>query len=167
MAALKKSVTHFWQSLNVRERRTVSLGSAVLLAGLGYALVWQPLAQDRARLHAALPGLRAQAAQFQFAREEAQRLKAVAVVNPTSDRTGMQQALEQSAAAAGLQKALERIVPESPDRATLILNNANFDRWVEWQAQLQTLQHVRIESCVIETDAQTGLVKIQAVVVRE
>lgn len=166
MAALKKSVTHFWQSLNVRERRTVSLGSAVLLAGLGYALVWQPLAQDRARLHAALPGLRAQAAQFQFAREEAQRLKAVAVVNPTV-RTGMQQALEESAAAAGLQKAVERIVLESPDRATLILNNANFDRWVEWQAQLQTLQHVRIESCAIETHAQTGLVKIQAVVVRE
>lgn len=166
MAALKERAAHFWHGLNARERRTVSLGSAVLLAGLGYALVWQPLAQDRARLHAALPGLRAQAAQFQSAGEEAQRLKAGAAVNPSAG-IGLQQVLEQSAAAAGLQKALQRIVPESPDRATLILSGANFDRWVGWQAQLHAVQHIRLESCAIETDAQTGLVKIQAVVVRE
>jgi len=162
---MKESMARFWHGLNARERRTVSLGSAVLLAGLGYAFVWQPLAQDLVRLRAALPGLRAQAAQFQSAREEAQRLKAVAVANPLA-QTGLQQVLEESAAAVGLQKAVERIVLESADRATLMLNSANFDKWVEWQAQLQTVHHIRLESCVIETNAQTGLVKIQAVVVR-
>lgn len=167
MAALKlkDSMARFWHGLNARERRTVSLGSAVLLAGLGYAFVWQPLAQERVRLRAALPGLRAQAAQFQSSGEEAQRLKAAAVVNPSA-QTGLQQVLEESAAAAGLHKALERIVLESADRATLMLNSANFDKWLEWQAQLQTVQHIRLESCVIETHAQTGLVKIQAVVAR-
>ncbi len=165
MAALKENVLRFWHGLNARERRTVSLGSAVLLAGLGYAFVWQPLAHDRVRLRADLPGLRAQAAQFQSARAEAQHLKAIAVVTPSA-QTGLQQVLEESAAAAGLQKAVARIVPESADRATLTLNNANFDKWVEWQAQLQTTHHIRLESCVIETLAQTGLVKIQAVVVR-
>lgn len=165
MAALKDGVTRFWHGLSARERRTVSLGSAILLAGLGYALVWQPLAQERVRLRAALPGLRAQAAQFQSAGEEAQRLKAVAVANPLI-QAGLQQVLEESAAAAGLHKAVERIVLESADRATLMLNSANFDKWVEWQAQLQTVQHIRLESCVIETNGQTGLVKIQAIVVR-
>ncbi|OIP18036.1 MAG: hypothetical protein AUK53_01445 [Betaproteobacteria bacterium CG2_30_59_46] len=165
MAALKENLARFWQGLNTRERQTVSLGSAVLLAGLGYAFVWQPLAHDRVRLHAALPGLRAQAAQFQSAKAEAQRLKAIAVVNPSA-QTGLQKVLEESAAAAGLHKALERIVPESADRATLMLNNANFDQWLAWQVQLQTVHHIRLESCVIETLTQTGLVKIQAVVVR-
>lgn len=165
MAALKESMAHFWHGLNARERRTISLGSAILLAGLGYAFLWQPLAQERARLHAALPGLRAQAAQFQAAGEEAQRLKAVASASPSA-RIGLQQVLEESVAAAGLQKAVERIVPESVDRATLLLNGANFDKWVEWQGQLQTVHHIRLESCVIEADAQTGLVKIQAVVAR-
>lgn len=165
MAALKESAARFWHGLNSRERRTVSLGSAVLLAGLSYAFLWQPLMHDRVRLRAALPGLRAQAAQFQSAKEEAQRLKAVAVANPSA-HTGLQQVLGDSAAAAGLQKSVERIVPQSADRATLMLNNANFDKWVEWQAQLLTVHHVRLESCVIETNAQTGLVKIQAVVVR-
>jgi len=165
MAALKESVARFWHGLNARERRTISLGSAVLLAGLGYAFVWQPLAQDRVRLRAALPGLRAQAAQFQSAREEAQRLKAVVSANPSA-QTGLQQVLEESAAAAGLQKVLERIVVESADRATLMLNSANFDKWVEWQAQLQTVHHIRLESCIIETNDPTGQVKIQAIVVR-
>lgn len=165
MAALKESMAHFWHGLSARERRTISLGAAVLLAGLGYAFLWQPLAQDRARLRAALPGLRAQAAQFQSAGEEAQRLKAVATANPSA-QTGLQQVLEQSASAAGLQKMLERIAPESADRATLTLNGVNFDKWVGWQAQLQTVHHIRLESCVIETNTQTGLVKIQAVVAR-
>lgn len=165
MAAMKDRVTRFWHGLNARERRTVSLGSAVLLAGLGYAFLWQPLAQDRVRLRAALPGLRVQAAQFQFAREEAQRLKAVAVTNPSA-QTGLQQVLVESAAAAGLSKAVERIVLESPDRATLILNSANFEKWVEWQAQLQAVHHIRLESCVIETTGQAGLVKVQTVLVR-
>lgn len=165
MAELKESVARFWHGLNARERRTVSLGSAVLLAGLGYAFVWQPLAQDRVRLHATLPGLRVQAAQFQSASEEARRLKAVAVATPPT-QAGLQQVLEESAAAADLQKVVEQIVLESPDRATLTLNNANFDKWVEWQAQMQTVHHVRLESCIIEINAQTGLVKIQAVVAR-
>lgn len=165
MAALKESVARFWHGLNARERRTISLGSAVLLAGLVYAFLWQPLVQDRVRLRAALPGLRAQAAHFQSAGEEAQRLKAVVSANPSA-QTGLQQVLEESAATAGLQKVVERIVLESADRATLMLNGANFDRWVEWQAQLQTVHHVRLESCGIETSDPTGLVKIQAVVVR-
>ena len=164
MVAIKENMVHFWHGLNVRERRTFSLGAGILLAGLGYAYLWLPLAQDRARLQVSVPLLRIQAALLQTEKAEVLRLRPMVIEVPVT-QVGLQQALEQSASAA-MRQSITGIVLESSDRATLTLNSVDFDDWVAWVALLHHQQHIRIESATVESLRQNGMVKIHAVMVR-
>lgn len=165
MVALKDILMRYWLRLNASERRTILLGAAVLLIGVAYAYLWLPVTRDRARLQAALPGLRAQAARVAAAGEEAQRLKASASAVSVDQAGGIQQILENSLGTE-MRRGVERIAAESPGRATLVISGVAFDKWAEWVAQVHSRDHVRLESCVIETLAQGGLVRIQAVMTR-
>lgn len=151
----------FWKERSSRERRAIGGGLTVLLLAALYAYLWQPMNDQRQRMRARLPELRAQAATMRSLAPEVPRLKAMRMV-AAIPAGGLQGALETAARAEGMHDAISQISPQPGNRARVVLAAVNFDQLLKWVAHLQTQSRVHLESCHIEALEQPGMVKIEA-----
>lgn len=152
-----------WQQLAPRERRVISWGGSALLAALLYAYLWQPLNTERHKLRASLPQLRASATAMALQTQEAARLRQNTGVTPSGP--SLQAAIEQAASESGADKNTMQITLLDANRANINFQKISFDNWTALAARLQGEKHVRLDSCGIAALAETGAVRVQAVVV--
>lgn len=157
---------NFWQDLQPRERGLISVGVSLLFCGLLYAYLWLPLSHQRQRMHELMPRFQMQAAQLNAARDEVLKLKAQ-VGTLSRVQLPLRQVLEDSSTASGIRAQIERIDMMGDASATIALGSVSFDSWLLWLKELQTKHSLRLSSCEITATGQTGLVKIQASVMRE
>ena len=156
---LPENISLFWRQRTPAERRTLKRGGAILATALLYAFFWHPLSQERQRLQASLPQLRAAAAQMRITATEVQRLRQTPQKNfANSLRDAMDHATAHSSIGAPPQ-----ILPLDAGRVRIEFNAVVFDSWIDWANFLQTEQGVRVESAEIFALAEPGLVKIKAV----
>ncbi len=71
-----------WHRLDARQQRIISIGAALLLLILLWALVWLPAQRERDRLMARLPQLTAQLAVMQKQADEIRRLNSTSAIVP-------------------------------------------------------------------------------------
>lgn len=62
--SIRQPIAKFWAARNERERQILLIGGGVLLVSMLYALVFDPVWQERRRLSRSLPTLRVDAARF-------------------------------------------------------------------------------------------------------
>jgi general secretion pathway protein M len=111
------SARRTWSRLSSRERVGAVTAAAVVLAGLGWTLLWQPLAADRERLDRELPALRAGVAVAREHDAEAQGLRRQSPPVRTGD---LGAALERALVARGLRTVASDIdIKASQVRFTL------------------------------------------------
>lgn len=151
-----------WQQLSLRERLVISWGGSALLAALLYVYLWQPLNTERHKLRASLPQLRANAAAMALQTQEAARLRQNTGVTPSGP--ALQGAIEQATSKSGVDKNNMQINLLDANRASINIQKISFDNWTALAARLQGEKHVRLDSCGIEALADTGAVRVQAVV---
>jgi general secretion pathway protein M len=155
---MKENLKQFWQQRTHTERRTLTIGGALLAIALLYAFIWHPLTQEQQRLRAALPQLRAAAAQMQIQAAEVKRLRNLP---QKSAQPNLRSALEYMSAHSAI--GSPAISPMDADHARITFNAVAFDGWIEWVKTLQAEQGVRVESAEVFALAEPGMVKIQAV----
>lgn len=155
---MKENFAQFWQQRTPAERRTIAIGGTLLAIALLYAFIWHPLMQERQRLRAALPQLRAAAAQMQLQAAEINHLRNLP---PKSFNNNMRNALEYMSAHSAIGSL--SISTLDSDRARVSFDAVAFDSWIEWVKMLQAEQGVRVESAEVFALAEPGMVKIQAV----
>jgi general secretion pathway protein M len=124
-----------WRQRSARERRLLLLAAAVLVALLGYGLLWSPwqaartrLAADNARLSADLAWLQGLAPQV-----EALRVDQGGGAQPEG---ALPVRLDASLRAAGLSERLQRLEPAADGSVRLWLNDVSFDGLVGWLGTL-------------------------------
>jgi general secretion pathway protein M len=156
---LSANITLFWRQRTQAERRTLTLGGAVLAIALLYAFIWHPLSQERQRLQASLPQLRAAAAQMRIQSAEVTSLR-----NQPKKNFGnsLRSALDYASAHSNV-GAPSQTIPLDAGRVRVEFNAAAFDSWIDWVNLLQTEQGIRVESAEIIALAEPGMVKIKAV----
>jgi len=156
--SMPSNITLFWRQRTPAERRTLALGGAVLAIALLYAFIWHPLSQERQRLQASLPQLRAVAAQLRMQSAEVTLLRQL----PQKDfGNSLRSAIEFANAHGGI-GAPSQIVPLDAGRVRVEFNAIAFDSWIDWANVLQTEQGVRIESAAVIALAEPGMVNIKA-----
>jgi len=156
--SMPSNITLFWRQRTPAERRTLTLGGAVLAIALSYAFIWHPLSQERQRLQASLPQLRAAAAQLRMQSAEVARLRQL----PQKDfGNSLRSAIEFANAHSSI-GAPSQIVPLDAGRVRVEFNAVAFDSWIDWANVLQTEQGVRIESAAVIALAEPGMVNIKA-----
>jgi len=151
------------QGRSPRERRAIALGAIALLLVGGYAGLWLPLAAETARLRAAVPELRAQAAQLDADAAEAVRLAAAPAAPPPADTLAA--GVEQSIAAAGLKDRV-RVQALDAARAQLDTETAEFNDWIALLAAVQGARKAKVESARVEPLAASTQVHARAVLSR-
>lgn len=159
---MKESAYSWWRQLAARERRLISWGSAGLLAALCYAYLWQPIAAERHKLRAALPQLRASAAQMQNQAVEVTRIKASST--PAQKSRDMLSAIRQAASEQTVDGKLLQVRRLDAGRANIALASISLDAWIVLLGNLQKNHGIRLESCTIEALPERGKVSVRAVV---
>jgi general secretion pathway protein M len=157
---MKSTLTSYWQNLQARERRIITVGGSLLALALLYAYLWLPLQQQRQKLHALLPKLRVQAAQLQTAQKEVQQLKTQAGAVPAST-TPLRQLLENSVNSLGIKP--KQIDMTGENSALLVIDSVSFDTWLRCLHTLQTQYGLRLVVGEMQS-VGSGLVKVQATV---
>lgn len=158
---MNESLQSWWQQLAPRERGLIAWGGAGLMLALGYAYLWLPLDAERHKLRAALPSLRASAAQMQVQADEVLRLKALAVA-PVSG-AALQSALQQAAQDTGQGAKAPQFGMLDERRVSAAWPAISFDAWSVLVAKLQNSQRIRLESVAVEALPEPGMVRVQAV----
>lgn len=149
-----------WGQRSAREQRLLLLAAGVLLALLGYALVWSPwqasrarLAADNARLSADLAWLRGLAPQVEALRAS-QSSGAQTADGPLPVR------LDASLRAAGLGEHLQRLEPAADGSVRVWLSKVPFDALVGWLDMLAQ-QGVQTRTLGVGAGANSGQVDAQ------
>ncbi len=150
-----------WDARPLPERRGILIGALFILPLLAYLLLWQPAHNAVGKLQARLPTLRMQTEQMRQAAvkiEELRHRPQLAVM----DALAVKAAVEESATRHQLRDALTSIAPQEPNGVRVTLTSVSFEKWLIWLRELQTSQHIRVDSVSITRLAEPGMVAVKA-----
>jgi len=160
-AYLKTLRQQHWDTRALQERRAILLGLSIALPLLCYFLLWQPAHVAVGKLHTRLPQLRMQSEQIRQAVKQVEELRhrpRLAVMDAQAVKT----AIEESATRHPLFTELATVTAQEPNGARITLTAVSFEKWLIWLRELQTSQHLRVDSIAITQLADPGMVAIRA-----
>ncbi len=155
---MKQALLEYWQSRSPRDRVIMLAVGGLVLLGMLYAFVWQPIADERAQLRKSLPALRSSAAQFQGNADEAEKLAAKAA----GSNLNVLNLMETSAKTRNLREKISSISAVDGTHVRVVSASIGFDDWLGWSKELQ-MQGIRVDSAQINMLQEgSGLVKLAA-----
>lgn len=148
-----------WQQLSSRERRLVVIMSAVLVVTMFYFLLWQPMQDGLARSRVRV---KAQQAQLQEMRQQAaiarQLLAKQRSGSAVKNSSSLLVVIERTAQQKQIKSALQKVQPEGNEGVRIWLENASFDKLVDWLALLSSRNNVYVSEISIDRQKDSGLV---------
>ncbi len=151
-------MTHWWQGLNLRERRILLTGVLLSLGLLLYALAWHPF---QTRLTDLRRTVAAQRTDLTWMRQAAQEVKRLSSTDPTLTQQGgpsLPTLVDQSARTEGLGSALKRVEPQSDGKLRVRLEQVDFDQMIRWLSNLERKHRVSTVNAVVDRQDRNGLV---------
>jgi general secretion pathway protein M len=148
-----------WQQLSLREQRLVMLTGVVVMLGLWYFAIWQPLNEG---IEAGRLRLRAQQQTLQQLVQDADEVKQLRARQQRPAATGRKGSLlviiERSARRKNLHQALQKVQPEGSDGVRIWLDNVAFDDLIDWLDLLSRQRGFTISEISIERENAPGRV---------
>jgi type II secretory pathway component PulM len=160
--AMLRALQAQWQTRSPRERRLLSITSALLLAGLLTWLLISAYHSSRA-LRVSLPVLRVQAQTLEQHAYDIEQLRLLPA--PATTHTRLLPLLQDLVVIAGLSDSAPVLEALDSHRVTVAFGAISFPLWVDWLNTLSQ-QGIRVESITMETLLTPGLVSTQATLQR-
>ncbi|MES2831937.1 MAG: type II secretion system protein GspM [Pseudomonadota bacterium] len=149
---LREVVRVFWSEREARERRTVSVGAAVVSVILLYMVAFAPALDGSTRLQKDLPQLRQQALALQALSREALAMSA----NPSAPAVlSTRDSVEAALARRGI-KAQSVVVTN--DLVRVQLNGVSFAALVEWLDEIQKNARLNLVESRFTAQSQVDIV---------
>jgi type II secretory pathway component PulM len=142
---------------SVRERQSLTAGGLILLALLGYGLLYEPLRQERAKLAERLP---AQRAELRLMRVQVAEIERLRTTLGDAGKGGLEQRIKSSAAAFGLVDAFTRFTPLTEGQIQLATQPLPHGAWIDWLADLER-QGVTVTRCHVSASDEAGLASLE------
>ncbi|MDX1657122.1 MAG: type II secretion system protein M [Candidatus Competibacteraceae bacterium] len=154
----------WWNQLNARERWLVGIGGVITFLLLLYLLVWEPFQASLTQLRKDVEARRDDLAWMQQASVELRRLAASSpnAQTPATSQGSLLVRVDQSARQAQLGEAVTRVEPQGGNQVRIWLEEAPFDRVVQW---LDTLagQGVAVDDAIFTPGGDSGRVDARLV----
>ena len=151
----------WFNGLQQREQQLVVAMALVVLVGILYWGLWQPLSE---RLERARAGVQAQQRLLAWVEKNADeviRLRAKGGQNRTVSRGSLNQIANQTAGR--FQLVLTRLQPQG-ERLQIWIDKAEFTQLLKWLGMLQRDHGIRIDSVDLAADDQRGFVNVRRLV---
>jgi len=159
---MKAPLRALWESRAPRDRAIIAVLAIVLGAAL-YAALVQTASRARTQLGASVATLRLQSVRLDQQAGEFERMRAAPAL--TASKTELRALVQARAGEAGLSHALVRVDAPDPDQVMVVFGAVAFAPWLNWVDDLNS-QHIRLETCRIESMSTPGLVSVTATLVR-
>jgi general secretion pathway protein M len=149
----------WFNSLQPRERLTITVCAVVTAIALIYLLVWAPIADRRAQLAV---NVQAQRAAVAWMRQASQQVQAARRNNPLAmalnDTRSLLSIVDSSAQQSGVRDPIQRMEPEGDDGVKLSMEDADFDAMIQWLGALKRSHNVEVVSASITPNGTPGQV---------
>lgn len=157
MKQQQEQLVQWWHSLQQREQRLVLVAAAVMLLGLFYWALWQPLHQAKTQQQQQLDNAVQQLNQLQS-------LLPQLTASTEVSRSGgsVAQIISNSARSNGIQ--VSRMQPQN-EQLTLVLEDVSFEALLTWLHALQYQHGVKLVSLDLATADKAGMVRVRRMVV--
>lgn len=153
-------------SLAPRERVLVAAAAVFIVAAVFYVAVWQPLHRNAARLEQQITVQRRLTADVAQLAAEASRLRAHTRRNIKATDVPLLSIIDQTSREAELAHAVQRIQPESEDKAAVTIDNASFDNMIRWLRQLQQQYGVAVTTLSVTRAEAEGAIDARIILER-
>jgi general secretion pathway protein M len=155
---MKQQFISWWAGLQQREQRLVAGAAVVMVIGMFYWLLWQPLHQANLQQQQKVQNAQRQLSELQ------QLLPQLKAAGNQSARSGgsLAQIISNSARSAGV--SVSRMQPQS-EQLTLVLEDLSFDQLLGWLHTLQFQHGVKLVNLDVATAEQPGIVRVRRMVV--
>ncbi|MFA5081794.1 MAG: type II secretion system protein GspM [Hydrogenophilaceae bacterium] len=151
----------FWAGRTPREQTLLAAGMAVVLFGLAYALIVDPLLKANRKLASSLPQQRAE---LRLARVQVGEIERLQKGRLSVAKSGgaLVHAVETSAAANGVRDALTNLAPlPGGDRVRVSTGAMAVTAWLAWFADLEQ-EGIGIVSYRAAMAARPGMISVEA-----
>lgn len=155
---MKQQITQWWQNLAQREQRLVVVCIPILLLGIFYWLIWQPLHQAQQRNHMALQQLEQQWRSLQQAKPLLQQ-----TAGPI-ERSGGSLAQIISTSSRNYNIRVSRMQPQN-DQLQLVLEDVAYEQIIPWLHQLHYQNGVRLLHIDLAATDNSGIVRVRRMVI--
>lgn len=155
---LPPALHDFWQKREPKEQQVLIAAAVVVAVLLSWVLLLGPLLQERARLRAALPGLRVEAAQFQ--RDLALVKGGAGVATAAIPASGLAERVPALAAGVGIAAGALQISPLPNNRLQVLANGIGWEVWVSLLTRLRN-ERIHIDRLIIKAGAE-GRIQAEA-----
>ena len=147
----------YWTSRSPRERLALAIGAYAILVAFVFLFVTEPVSRDRTRALAQLEGARDTHAEVEAI---AARMLAIAdrgrAARELPDGVTLIALLDETAASAGIDAAIKRIVPTGDARASVVLEAVAFDELVDWLAKIDNDYGITVSLLTANPTARSG-----------
>lgn len=155
---MKQQFLSWWTGLQQREQKLVAGAAVVVVVGLFYWLLWQPLHQAKQTQQQKLQSAQHQLSQLQ------QLMPQLKAAGAAPARTGgsLAQIISNSARSGGIK--VSRMQPQN-EQLTLVLEDVSFEQLLSWLHALQYQHGVTLVNVDLATADKPGIVRVRRMVV--
>lgn len=153
----------WYQQLEARERRMVTIGGLLLLVLLPYALFWLPFTDDLQDLRKGLVSERTSLVWMKQAADEVVRKTGSAGQGSGLAGKSMLSVVDQSARQAGLGNGIKRVEPDGKGVVKVWLEDVEFDLLMRWMATMKQRYQITATMASIERKSLSGRVDVRLV----
>lgn len=147
-----------WQQLEPRQRRVLLAGGMLLLALLIYVFAWEPLAEARDAARQRVAAQSQLLEWLQAVKPVAEQLRARRQPAQQAGGASLLAQVDETARAAGLAGAIQRIEPTGDGRVRIWLDAAGFEKLMEWLSGAAAQQGLIVEQLTAERAGAAGTV---------
>ena len=157
----------WWENLQSREQNMVLLATIVSVIFLFYLIAWSPLVTARDNKRQQVENNQQLLSWMTAKSSEIKQLK---LTNPNLLKKDSKRSLlaivDSLANQLGLRAAIKRIEPDGPHKATIWIEEMNFDALIHLLGQLDKRSNVKVNQADVSKLDQPGVVKAKIVLKR-
>jgi len=151
---MANAIKQYWLNLENRERMILAWGAVLVFMILFYALIWQPWHKAISEMEKSIQPLRSS---LVWMKQQAELVRSGDGASTLSNFKGADQSLlaviEKTAKTAKVKKAIQQMVPgKNRNEVRVVLEEANFNLWVQWVDVLFKQYNVQIKQVTAERD---------------
>lgn len=157
----------WWQNLDTKEQRTVTIAGVVIALLLFYALVWVPLVDKRELKQLQVDNNRQLLSWMKEKSTVIQQYKrSKPGVSKADSKRSLLSIIDSLAKQLGIRKSINRIDPDGPHGATIWIDTMNFDALITLLGNLDKRNYVKVKEAEFSKLDIPGTVRAKIVLQR-